>query len=184
MSRLGKQPIIIPEGVKVNVDDNEISFTGPKGTVSTKLLGGVNFDIKENVITLSPKNKIKQSSMNWGTLWSHIKNAIEGVTQGFGKTLEIEGIGFKVAIEEKTLVLKVGFSHPVKFVIPEGIIVEVEKNKIKISGINKQQVGHVAASIRKIKKPEPYLGKGIRYEGEVIRRKAGKKAGAATPAAK
>lgn len=180
MSRLGKQPITIPEGVKVNISDSVISFTGPKGTVSTKLLEGVNFDIKENVITLSPKGKIKQNMMNWGTLWSHTNNAIEGVTKGFSKGLEIEGIGFKASMEGNVLVLKVGFSHLVKFPIPEDITVEVEKNKIKVTGIDKQKVGHIAASIRKIKKPEPYLGKGIRYEGEVIRRKAGKKAGAAT----
>ncbi len=180
MSRLGKKPINIPNGVKVEISGENINFTGPKGVVSVKSLPGINFDIKDGNIIISPKNETKQNLMNWGTLWSHSKNAIEGVTVGFSKGLEIEGVGFKVSIEGKNLILKVGFSHLVNFPIPEGISVEVEKNKIKISGINKQQVGHIAASIRKIKKPEPYLGKGIRYEGEVIRRKAGKKAGAAT----
>ena len=117
--------------------------------------------------------------MNWGTLWSHMTNAVIGVTSGFSKTLEIEGVGYKVSLEGNVLVLKVGFSHLVRFPIQPGISVVVEKNKITISGIDKQAVGHVAASIRKIKKPEPYLGKGIRYENEIIRKKAGKKAGAA-----
>ncbi len=180
MSRLGKKPITIPNGVKVETFGENINFVGPKGTVKVKLLPGVNFDIKDGNIVISPKNETKQNLMNWGTIWSHSNNAIEGVTAGFSKGLEIEGVGFKISVEGKNLVLKVGFSHLVNFPIPEGILIEVEKNKIKVSGIDKQQVGHIAASIRKIKKPEPYLGKGIRYEGEIIRKKAGKKAGAAT----
>jgi large subunit ribosomal protein L6 len=180
MSRLGKQPIEIPEGVKVSVTDDELSFTGVKGTVTIPRLNGVSVEVKENILTLVPKDDLKQTQMNWGTLWSLIKNSISGVTGGFTKTLEVEGIGFKVSVEGNKLVMKVGFSHLIKFPIPEGISIAVEKNKIIVSGINKQQVGHVAANIRKVKKPEPYLGKGIRYQGEVIRRKAGKKAGAGT----
>jgi large subunit ribosomal protein L6 len=180
MSRLGKQPITIPEGVKAEITDDQLSFTGPKGTVSVPRLNGVEVEIKENSLSLAPRNGLKQTRMNWGTLWSLAVNAIAGVTGGFSKTLEIEGIGFKASVESGNLVLKVGFSHLIKFPIPEGISVIAEKNKIIVTGIDKQRVGHVAASIRKIKKPEPYLGKGIRYEGEIIRRKAGKKAGAGT----
>lgn len=179
MSRLGKQPITIPEGVKVSINEGLISFVGPKGTVNVKKLDGINIDMKENVIMLAPRDETKQTQMNWGTLWSHMTNAVEGVTKGFTKSLEIEGVGFKVSVEGTNLVLKVGFSHLVKYPIQKGITITAEKNKITVTGVDKQEVGHVAANIRKIKKPEPYLGKGIKYENEVIRRKAGKKAGAA-----
>jgi large subunit ribosomal protein L6 len=180
MSRLGKQPITLPEGVTTSVSKDSVTLTGPKGNQEIKRLEGVKVELKENILTLTPENDLKQTRMNWGTLWSHINNAVLGVTAGFSKTLIIEGVGFKVSIEGENLVLKVGFSHLVKYPIPQGITMTAEKNKITITGIDKQEVGHVAANIRKIKKPEPYLGKGIRYEGEVIRRKAGKKAGTAT----
>lgn len=178
MSRLGKQPITIPSGVTVNASGDSLVVSGPKGKINVSKLDGVSVGIADNIVTIAPENQLKQTQMNWGTLWSHMTNAITGVTEGFSKTLEIEGVGFKVSLEGNVLVLKVGFSHLVKFPIPEGISIAVDKNKIIVSGIEKQQVGHVAASIRKIKKPEPYLGKGIHYEKEVIRRKAGKKAGA------
>lgn len=180
MSRLGKQPITLPSGVTAEISENSIIISGPKGKINVPKLDGISVTISDNIVNVTPDNQIKQTQMNWGTLWSHITNAVTGVTGGFSKTLEIEGVGFKVSIEGKELVLKVGFSHLVRFPIPDGINIAVEKNKIVVSGIEKQQVGHVAASIRKIKKPEPYLGKGIHYENEVIRRKAGKKAGATT----
>ncbi len=178
MSRLGKQPITLPSGVTLQISGNLITVTGPKGKIDVPKLDGVSVMITDNIVSLTPENNIKQTQMNWGTLWSHLTNAVTGVTEGFTKTLEIEGVGFKVSLEGKELVLKVGFSHLVRFAIPDGINITVEKNKIVVSGIEKQKVGHVAASIRKIKEPEPYLGKGIHYENEVIRRKAGKKAGA------
>jgi len=179
MSRLAKKPILIPSGVLIEVADNLITVTGPKGKLEVPKLSGILVSVLDNSITVAPENKNKQTLMNWGTQWSCLNNAILGVTQGFTKVLEVEGVGFKVSLEGRELVLKVGFSHLVRFPIPEGIDISVDKNRIIVSGIDKQKVGHTAASIRKIKKPEPYLGKGIRYEGEVIRRKAGKKAGAA-----
>ncbi|MFA6136143.1 MAG: 50S ribosomal protein L6 [Candidatus Paceibacterota bacterium] len=179
MSRLGKKPIIVPQGVSVDVQDDFILFTGPKGNTKTKKLDGINVEITENGAVISPKNQLSQTLMNWGTMCSLVKNGIEGVEKGFSKTLIIEGVGFKASLEGENLVLKVGFSHPVSVPIPEGISLGVEKNTINISGIEKDLVGQMAANIRKIKKPEPYLGKGIRYSDEVIRRKAGKKAGAA-----
>jgi large subunit ribosomal protein L6 len=179
MSRLGKQLIKIPSGVTVEINDDLIIVSGPKGKVNVLKMDGVLVTIDQDSIKVSPQNEDKQTLMNWGTQWSHLRNAIIGVTEGFSKTLEIEGVGYKASLEGNDLVLKVGFSHPVRFPVPQGINISVDKNKIIVSGVDKQQVGHVAANIRKIKKPEPYLGKGIRYENEVIRRKAGKKAGAA-----
>jgi large subunit ribosomal protein L6 len=180
MSRLGKQPILLPSGVTLKMSEDSIIIEGPKGKITVPKMDGISVSVSDNIVTVAPENQIKQTQMNWGTLWSHMTNAVLGVTEGFSKTLEIEGVGFKVSLEGKELVLKVGFSHLVRFPIPEGINITVEKNKIVVSGIEKQKVGHVAASIRKIKKPEPYLGKGIHYEKEIIRRKAGKKAGATT----
>lgn len=179
MSKLGKKPVIIPSGVNVEPNDGHVLVTGPKGSLLVKKLDGVEMTISGNEITLQLSSSSRQAKMNLGTLWSLLGNAVKGVSEGFFKNLEIEGVGFKVAIEGENLVLKVGFSHPVVFPIPKGVLISVEKNKILISGIDKQEVGQVAAKIRKIKRPEPYLGKGIRYEGEVIRRKDGKKAGAA-----
>lgn len=169
--------------MKVEIGDDNATLTGPKGTLKVSRLSNVKVSMAEGKMTLEPQGTSKQSRMNWGTLWSHLSNAIEGVTKGFTKILEIEGIGFKASLEGNTLVLKVGFSHPVKFSIPEDITASIDKNTITISGIDKQRVGHVAATIRKVKKPEPYLGKGIHYQGEVIRKKEGKKAAAATATA-
>lgn len=179
MSKIEKKPIILPPDVSLNFEDHKISVRGPKGTLIVPKLDNVELTISGSEVLLQPTNTQQQTRMNWGTLRSLIVNAVEGVVNGFSKSLEIEGVGFKAGLEQGSLVLKVGFSHPVIFPIPEGISVAVEKNKITVSGIDKQLVGQAAANIRSIKKPEPYLGKGIRYEGEVIRRKAGKKAGAA-----
>jgi large subunit ribosomal protein L6 len=177
MSKIGKKPIHIPESVQVQFEEGKIVITGPRGALDVPKLQGVEITQSGSEVVLQPANELQQTIMNWGTMRSLIENAVAGVTKGFVKRLDVEGVGFKVSMEGTTLVLKVGFSHLVRFPIPEGIQASVEKNRITIEGNEKQLVGQIAAEIRKIKKPEPYLGKGIRYENEVIRRKAGKKAG-------
>lgn len=179
MSRLAKKPLNIPAQVTVDFKDHAVKVDGPKGSLLIPKLDGVEVTITGDQIFLQAINSLKQTKMNLGTMWSLLRNSLEGVTNGFSKVLEIEGVGYKASVEGKELVLKIGFSHPVRLPIPEGIDIKVEKNEITVSGIDKQLVGQVAANIRKQKKPEPYLGKGIRYKGEIIRRKAGKKAGAA-----
>jgi len=176
MSKIGKRPLKIPDGVSVTQTDGALHISGPKGTLAVKVLEGVHVDISSDTITLTAPVKNKQFLMNWGTLRALIGNALTGVVQGFSKTLEIEGVGYKASVEESDLVLKIGFSHVVRFPIPESVSIVVDKNIITVSGIDLCVVGQTAARIRKFKKPEPYLGKGIRYSGEVIRRKAGKKA--------
>ena len=183
MSKIGKKPTIIPEGVEVKLNDGVFDVKGPKGSLQVKLLAYINVDMKKGEIILSTKNNIKQARSNWGTMASLLTNAIEGVKDGYEKILEVEGVGFRVSMEGVNLILNVGFSHPVKFETPEGIALSTEKNTIKVTGIDKALVGVTAAKIRKIKKPEPYKGKGIRYQGEVIRRKAGKKVAGTAAAA-
>ncbi|KKT22175.1 MAG: 50S ribosomal protein L6 [Parcubacteria group bacterium GW2011_GWB1_43_8b] len=180
MSKLGKRQITIPEGASVDFQDHIVKISGPKGSLLVPKMDKVEITISGNQINLQPADLLQQTRMNWGTMWSLINNALEGVTKEFSKSLEIEGIGFKAAVEGKDLVLKIGFSHPVRLPIPEGIKITVEKNEIVVSGIDRKLVGQTASDIRKQKKPEPYLGKGIRYKGEVIRRKTGKKAGTVT----
>ncbi|PIR89346.1 MAG: 50S ribosomal protein L6 [Candidatus Harrisonbacteria bacterium CG10_big_fil_rev_8_21_14_0_10_40_38] len=175
MSKIAKKPIEVPSGVNVSIKEHEIEVTGKGGTLIVPLLSNINAVAGEEGITLTPKNKIAETRANWGTVASLLKNATQGVSEGFTKSLEIEGIGFKAVMEGKTLVLNVGFSHQVKFPTPSDVTITVEKNIIKVSGIDKERVGQTAAEIRKIKKPEPYKGKGIHYVGEVVRRKAGKK---------
>ncbi len=175
MSRLGKKPIQIPEGVEINVKEGVILVKGPKGELSRNFNPVINIEIKEKDVVLNPKEETPQVMALWGTYSSHIRNMIAGVTEGFSKTLLIEGVGFKAQMSGENLVLNLGFSHPIEMKVPEGAEVKVEKNKIEIFGIDKELVGETAAKIRAYKKPEPYKGKGIRYEDEVVRRKAGKK---------
>ncbi len=182
MSRLGKKPIVMPAGVIGSLQDSQLTIKGPKGSLNVTIhprvkIGITGSDISINVV--NPENL--QDKALWGLFASLIKNMVMGVTQGFEKKLEMNGIGFKAEVRGQNLVLEVGFSHPVNFAIPAGIEITMEKNIIKIKGIDKQLVGSVAANIRLIKPPEPYLGKGIKYVEEIIRRKAGK---AATAAAK
>ena len=180
MSRIGKKPIEIPEKVEINVDNKTISVKGPLGELSRPFDdGAVEIKIKDGFVVLGVTRNSKDVRSLWGTYASHISNMIEGATKGFEKKLVVEGVGFKVQMEGANLVLNIGFSHPVKVGVPEGIKVEVEKNVISVSGIDKEKVGDFSAKVRALKKPEPYKGKGIRYEGEVIRRKAGKKAATA-----
>ena len=179
MSRLGKKPIKIPAGVTVNLSETEIAIKGPKGELVQKLVPGVSvgFDKEKNEITTSVATPDKKESRAlWGLAVRLVDGMIVGVQKGFEKKLEMVGIGFKVAQSGQKLVLEVGYSHPVEFTLPAGLTAKIEKNIITISGIDKQAVGEAAARIRRIKKPEPYKGKGIKYLDEVIRRKAGKAA--------
>ena len=178
MSKIGKKPIALPDKVTINIANGLLMVKGPKGELSWQLPQGVNVlkegnELKVKVGAAGPKNKF---SAIWGTARSLIANMITGVTEGYEKKLEIEGIGFRVQLQGDNLVLSVGFSHPVELKMPQGISAKVERNIITVSGVDKTLVGEVAANIRKIKKPEPYKGKGIHYLGETIRRKAGKKA--------
>ena len=175
MSRIAKNPIEIPEKTEVGFDSGNLTVKGPKGEQKRSFKSLINITLADKEIVLAPTRKDKFTMALWGTYASHIKNMITGVHSGFEKKLIIEGIGYKAAVQGKEVVLNIGFSHPVHMEIPEGIEVVVEKNIITVRGINKESVGSFTAQIRAMKKPEPYKGKGIRYEGEIVRRKQGKK---------
>lgn len=177
MSRVGKQPIEVPTGVQINLDGLDLKVKGPKGELSLQIHPSISVEQKENQLLVTIKNKSdKKARALWGLVRSLVNNLVVGVTEGFEKKLEINGVGYKASVSGNKLVLNVGYSHPVEFNLPEGINAAVEKNEITITGIDKQQVGEVAANIRKIRKPEPYKGKGIKYADEVIRKKVGKTA--------
>lgn len=176
MSRIGKQPIIIPEKTEVTASDGVVTVKGPLGELSRGFKKDINITISEDkIITLQPTKNTNFLKALWGTYASHLNNMIDGVNKAYEKKLIIEGVGYKAEMSENTLVLNVGFSHQVKVDVPEGLTVTMQKKTIIISGIDKELVGKFTGSIRAIKKPEPYKGKGIRYEDEVIRRKQGKK---------
>lgn len=178
MSRVGKKPIIIPDGVTVTISDSDIAVKGPKGTLTQSLHSLIKIEEKDNTVKVVVADSTdKRSPAFWGLYRSLINNMVVGVTEGFSKKLEVNGVGYTANMSGRKLVLKVGYSHPVEFNLPEGINGEVDKNVITITGIDKQLVGEVAANIRKVRKPEPYKGKGIKYVDEVIRRKVGKTAG-------
>ncbi len=175
MSRIGKQPIILPTGVSVNVDASTCAVKGPKGELLLPLHERVRVAVEGNTVRVRVENENeKRDRALWGLFRMLIANTVEGVTKGFSKQLEIQGIGYRASLEGKQLVFNLGFSHPVKLPLPAGIDVTVEKNIITVSGIDKQLVGETAAHIRRLRPPEPYKGKGIRYVGESVRRKAGK----------
>ncbi len=177
MSRIGKKPIEIPDNVEIKIEKRLVKIKGPKGEISKEIPLDIGIQIKDKEILLNPKRKTKKSGALWGLTRSLLYNDVKGVTQGFEKELELIGIGYRASVEkEKLLVLEVGFSHKIEIEVPEGINVSVKKNIITVSGIDKQKVGEVAAKIRKVRPPEPYKGKGIRYVGEKVRRKEGKKA--------
>jgi large subunit ribosomal protein L6 len=179
MSRIGKKPILIPEGVEVKIEGQKVTIKGPKGELSREIRPEIKVGVSEEKILVSPQIETKKTQALWGLSRVLIFNVIRGVTEGYEKKLEIEGLGFKASVEGENLILYVGFSHPVKIKAPKDIKFLVEKNVITVSGIDKELVGQIAAKIRKVKLPEPYKGKGIRYLGEVIRRKVGKKVVAA-----
>ena len=180
MSKVGKKPIIIPQGVNVKVEDNMLQVQGKEGVLKLPVLSFTKVELKDNQLMVDVTSEEKQARANWGTMRALTQNAVSGVNEGFSKELEIRGVGFRAVMEGNNLVLNVGFSHTVKFEVPENIKIVVEKSNIKISGFDKHLVGQVAAKIRAIKKPEPYQGKGIRYKGEAVIRKEGKKAAGTT----
>jgi len=177
MSRIGKKPIPLPENISARIEGNELTIKGPKGELKEKIHPLVSIALKDNqiIITVSNPNDKNQKAL-WGLFGSLVKNMIKGVREGYEKKLEVIGVGFKVNLQGNKLILNLGFSHPIEFILPMGISAMVDKNIISISGIDKKQVGEVAALIRKIKKPEPYKGKGVRYVGEIIKKKVGKAA--------
>ncbi len=175
MSRVGKKPIEIPESVKVNIDGRKVIIKGPTGELSREVRPEIKVELKEGKIFVKPEIESKKTKAFWGLTRSLLYNMVKGVTEGYEKKLEIRGLGYKAKMEEDDLVLMVGFTHPVTLKIPKDIKTSVEKNIITISGIDKELVGLIAAKTRKVRPPEPYKGKGIRYLGEMVRRKAGKK---------
>ena len=176
MSRVGKQTVIVPKGTEVKLSGTVFSAKGPKGTLTRDFPGNVSINIENENITFTPKKLDPKTNALWGTYASHVKNMITGVNDGYTKKLILEGVGFKSEVAGDTLNLALGFSHPVKVKIPEGLTVTAEKNNITVIGIDKELVGQFTSSLRSLKKPEPYKGKGFRYSDEVIRRKQGKKA--------
>ena len=175
MSRVGKQIIHIPKGVEITKSGMILKVVGPKGTLTKSFNDDVEIKIADGVVTLTISRNDKFVKSLWGTYASHIKNMIGGVEMPYQKKLILEGVGFKSEVKGKELVLALGFSHPVIVSIPEGLTVTADKNNLTITGIDKELVGSFSAAVRALKKPEPYKGKGMRYEGEVIRRKQGKK---------
>ncbi len=186
MSKIGKKPIIIPEGVTVEIKDGFLEITKGADSHKIKILPFIEAEIGEEqikegegerkILKFKKSANMKAAQANWGTMRAVAQNAVDGLTAGFSKNLAIEGIGYRANLEGENLVLNLGFSHPIKFTPPKGIKISVEKNVIKVSGFDKILVGQAAADIRAFKKPEPYKGKGIRYENEVVRRKSVKKA--------
>ncbi|MCE9541169.1 50S ribosomal protein L6 [Candidatus Kaiserbacteria bacterium] len=180
MSRIGKKEIKIPAGTEVSVGNGEVSVKGKGGTLKKSIHPGVTITVEGGQVKVLPANDSHLANALWGTYASHLINMIAGVNTPFVKRLQVEGIGYRAELTGKSLKLTIGFSHPVIIEVPAGLTVAVEKNIIVVSGADKEMVGEFAASVRSKKKPEPYKGKGIRYEGEVVRQKAGKKvAGAA-----
>lgn len=178
MSRIGKKPIEIPPEVKVNIDGQKVSVEGPLGKLEKEFRPEIGIEIKDNKIVLFPKIESKITKALWGTYRQLIFNMIEGVRKGYEKKLEIEGLGYKAELQGENLVLRVGYSHPVTISPPAGIKISVEKNIVTVFGIDKELVGKIAAEIREVKPAEPYKGKGIKYLGEKIIRKVGKKVAA------
>lgn len=176
MSRIGKKLIEIPQGVTATISEKEIVVKGPKGELKQVIHPEIKIEQAEGKILVAPKSELSKKSRGmWGLYRALVANMVEGVNKGFEKKLEIEGVGFKANVEGNNLVLNLGFTNPVKIEKIEGVDFKVEKNIITISGANKERVGHIAALIRKQKPAEPYKGKGIKYQGEKIRRKEGKK---------
>ena len=178
MSRIGKQPILVPEGVNVIIEDLSVQVKGPKGALSVDIHKDMNLDLKDNTLRVSrPSDERLHKSLH-GTTRMILMNCINGVSDGFEKELEIQGVGYQANMQGKRLVLALGFSHEIHFDPPEGISIETNnRTEIKVSGIDKQLVGEVSAKIRSFKKPEPFKGKGIRYKGEYVRSKQGKTVG-------
>lgn len=178
MSRIGKKPVSIPSGVEVSLDKRVVSVKGPKGTLSFEHRREVKVTIEGELLQVAKVGETKQAQALWGTTAKTIANMITGVTTGFEKSLELNGVGYRMNLQGKKMVLALGFSHPVEMELPEGVTAVIEGNVLKVTGSDKQQVGEFAAVVRKLKPVEPYKGKGFKYVGEIVRRKEGKKAAA------
>ncbi len=183
MSRIGRKNILISDKVDVQYENNIVTVKGPKGELSLELHPKVSIEIKDKYVAVIKKTNDKLSRSLYGLTQRLISNMVSGVVEGFEKKLEVKGVGYRTELKGKNLVLHVGYSHPVEITIPEGLEVKVQKNIISVSGIDKQKVGQFAANIRQVRKPEPYKGKGIRYQDEIVRRKSGKTAKTATAGA-
>ena len=176
MSRVGKKPVSLPSGVSANVQGQMVSVKGPKGTLSVALHDDVSAKVDGGGVTVDPRFETKRARAMWGTYRALVERAVEGVTKGYERRLEINGVGYRAALQGKTLQLQLGYAHDIAFPIPEGITITLPKpTEILVSGIDGQKVGHVAAEIRSFRKPEPYKGKGVKYSDEFIFRKEGKK---------
>ena len=179
MSRIGKKPIELPKGVEVRQDGNAVNIKGPKGTLTTSLIPGITVKVENNVVQFTRANEEQKSRAFHGLVRALVANNVRGVSEGFKRELDIVGVGYRAEVKGKEVVFQLGYSHPVRFPIPQGIEVTVDAKSghIVVSGIDKQKVGQTAAEIRSLREPDPYKGKGIKYSDEVIRRKAGKAAG-------
>ena len=176
MSRIGKKPVVVPSGVSADIADGTLTVKGPKGTLTLSLADDVTYKVEDGSISVQPANDTKRARAFWGMQRTLVQNLVTGVTEGYTKVLEITGVGYRANAQGKNLKLQLGYSHDVDFAVPEGIEIKTPDNTtIEISGIDKQKVGQVAAEIRRWRKPEPYKGKGIKYRGEFIFRKEGKK---------
>ena len=176
MSRIGKKPVALPSGVTAKMEGAILSVKGPKGELSMPTLDEVKYDLNDNEVAVTPQNQTKRARSFWGMQRTQVQNLVDGVTEGFTKVLEINGVGYRANVQGKILKLQLGFSHDVDFAIPDGIDIKTpDQTTVEISGIDKQRVGQVAAEIRRWRKPEPYKGKGVKYRGEYIFRKEGKK---------
>ena len=176
MSRIGKRPVPLPSGVSASTEDQVLTVKGPKGALELQMRDEIRYDISDEGISVVPANDTKAARAFWGMQRTLVQNLVTGVTEGFSKTLEISGVGYRAQAQGKNLRLQLGYSHDVNFPVPEGVEVKTpDQNTVEISGIDKPQVGQVAAEIRRWRKPEPYKGKGIKYRGEYIFRKEGKK---------
>ena len=176
MSRIGKRPVAIPSGVSADIANGALSVKGPKGTLTLTLADDVTYKLEDGSISVQPANDTKRARSFWGMQRTLVQNLVTGVTDGYTKVLEITGVGYRANAQGKNLKLQLGYSHDVDFAVPEGIEIKTPDNTtVEISGIDKQKVGQVAAEIRRWRKPEPYKGKGIKYRGEYIFRKEGKK---------
>jgi len=177
MSRIGKKEITIPSGVDIKVSGDQVAVKGPKGTLVTSVHPKISYEIDGGTLRVSRADDTRECRAQHGLRRTLLSNCIEGVTKGFSKTLEVVGVGYRVQVAGKAVVLTVGFSHPVEFPLPAGIEAKADGNKLTVSGIDKELVGEVAARIRRVRPPEPFKGKGIKYENEQVRRKAGKSGG-------
>ena len=176
MSRLGKKAVAIPDKTEVTVANGVVSVKGPQGELSRPVHSNVSLEVTDEGVLVTPNNNSRSARALWGTFASHVRNMINGVNEPFKKVLILEGVGYRVEMQGTNLKLTVGYSHPVELAVPEGVTTTVEKNVITIAGADKEKVGQFAAEVRAVKKPEPYNGKGLHYDDEIVRRKQGKKA--------